>query len=271
MSDTNHIKIITAQAAKPSNIALVGKVVTNKTKDSDLFQVEQFGKIFMYKISDSHTAFRTLMLSQYLLANNIPVPDSKIFINQNTYFEKYKMIPGITLSEWLLYDNLSQDKLEKILYETMLCEKRIAETKIPNKTIEQQLALHDVLKQHHKKDFGKVIANLCYIINKTRKPHGNITLRHADPNTSNILLDSNGNFKALLDLDGFALCDEYKMLSQILLFWPNISENKLIEIYESVFQQKLDKNYLQKLTNARKQKTKITTTLRKARTLIHCA
>ena len=90
-------------------------------------------------------------------------------------------------------------------------------------------------------------------------------LHHADLIPSNILLDDENRVKVLLDLDGLAFCDEYTMLSQILLFWQGVSVDRVVNIYQTVFDCDLDIKYLERLLRFKKLKNKISATLRKVK------
>lgn len=262
MTNDDYIKIIENQAAKPTKIKNVQKVLGNHITNSSLFHVNQFGKTFIYKISDPKTSFRNLMLAQALLQNGVLVPDSKVFIGGGTYFERYEIIPGTTLSETLLNESMAPDELENILRDVLTYDKKITEVTPNIKKFSKELILYERRKNHNTQDFGQLLAKLHYVINKKSTTYGNIALHHADLNQSNILLDENKKFKALLDLDSLAICDEYTMLSQIILLWPNISTNKLIEIYESVYNKKLNKRHLKKVIHFRIVKAKIANVLR---------
>lgn len=263
MTNNEYIEIIKNQAATPTEIKPVTKILNNDIKNSSLFRVNQLGKHFIYKISDPETSFRNLMLAQILRARNIPVPDSKIFISSGIYFERYEMIPGTTLSGAILNDCLTYDEIKQILYDTLVYDKKISETTPNIQKFSHQLILHERRKPHNTKEFGKLLAKIHYIINKQQTTYGNVALHHADLNPSNILLDNNNKVTALLDLDSLALCDEYMMLSQMLLYWPTISTDLIVDIYESVFEQKLNKRHLETLMRFRTVKSHAASVLRK--------
>lgn len=263
MTNDEYIEIINNQAATPDEIKPIQKIINNRIKNSSLFKVKQFGQTFIYKVSDKDTSFRNLMLAQSVLAQGVLVPDSKIFIGGGTYFEKYKIIPGTPLSVAILNNQVSNTDIENILHDTIAADKEISKIQINNLAFSSQLILHERRKYHNTKDFGKILGTLLYSINKQQAKHGNIALHHADLNPSNILLDENGNFKALLDLDSLALCNEYSMLTQILFMWQNLSLDKVIEIYESVYEQKINKHYLQSQMQLKKVKASVAKTLRK--------
>ena len=263
MTQQKYIDIIMNQAATPKTVKPITKIINKKPENSSLFKVEQLGKTYIYKISDPQTSLRNLIMAQILLKNGVSVPDSKIFICGDQYFEKYEFNSGITLSAALSELDILPDTMEFILYETLKNDKKISEISVPNKDMAEQMVLYNRRKKHNTKDFGKILAAIHYIINKRQTTYGNVTLHHADLNPSNILLDSNLEFKSLLDLDGLALCDEYTVLSQILLSWPNLSVDKTVEIYESVFKQNLNKAHLKNMLYFRKMKSKTATVLRK--------
>lgn len=263
MTNDKYIEIIKNQAATPKKVKPIQKVINNQVINSALFSVEQFGQQYIYKISDPETSFRNLMLAQLLIKNGVSVPDSKTFVNNGVYFETYKLIPGNTLSVALQeLQDIPQSTLESILYNTLEYDKKISETKIPNKTMMEQLLLYTRREKHNTHDFGKILAKIHYIINKRNSTYGNVALHHADLNPSNILLYPNLELKAILDLDGIALCDEYTMLSQILLYWPNVSLPKVVEIYKSVFDRDINQRHLKNIVRFNKAKTKIAKTLR---------
>ena len=149
MSNDKYIEIIKNQAATPTEITPVEKVINNRVESSSLFKVRQFDRNFIYKISDRYTSFRNLMLSQYLLSHGVPVPDSKIFVGGGVNFEKYEIIPGITLSEflkdnkWGNSQNFVKSQLKRVLSETLAYDKKISEIDIPSETIKKQLVLCD--------------------------------------------------------------------------------------------------------------------------------
>lgn len=265
MTNNDYIEIIKNQAATPTEIKPVTKILNNDVKNSSLFHVNQFGKTFIYKISDHETSFRNLMLAQALLQNDVHVPDSKVFISGGEYLETYEMIPGTTLSGAIFHNSLTNDKIEQILRDTLIFDKKITEITPKITRFSQQLILHERRKNHNAQEFGKLLAKLHYTINKKQTTYGNVALHHADLNPSNILLDDNGTVTALLDLDSLALCDEYTMLSQILFYWPNTSIDMTIKTYESVFGKKINKRHLENLMLFRKTKALVATALRKAR------
>ena len=266
MTNNEYIEIIKNQAPTPEEIKPVQKIINNRVENSSLFKVKQFGKTFIYKVSDSNTSFRNLMLAQSVLAHGVLVPDSKIFIGGGTYFEKYEIIPGTPLSVAILNNQVSNTDIENILHDTIAADKEISKIQINDHAFSSQLILHARRKYHNTKDFGKILAMLHHIINKKQTTYGQVALHHADLNPSNILLDEHGNFKALLDLDSLALCDEYTALSQILLLWPNISLDLIVETYESISGKKLNKHHLQNLMRFRIVKSKTAAFLRKIKT-----
>lgn len=271
MSNDKYIEIIKNQAATPTEITPVEKVINNRVESSSLFKVRQFDRNFIYKISDRYTSFRNLMLSQYLLSHGVPVPDSKIFVGGGVNFEKYEIIPGITLSEflkdnkWGNSQNFVKSQLKRVLSETLAYDKKISEIDIPSETIKKQLVLCDRRKIHHTKDFGKLIASIDYIINKRLTTYGNVTLHYADLNPSNILLDNCGKTKALLDLDSLALCDEYIVLATVLMYWPNLSVDEVVEVYKSVFNRDINKRHLKNVLRVKKLRNQTATFMRKMR------
>lgn len=262
MTDTKYTDIIMHQAATPTKIKPVDKVIHNKTEKSSLFMVEQFNNTYIYKISDPKTSFRNLMLAQALLKNGVPVPDSKVFVGNNQYFETYKMTQGSPLSVAFQELDIPSYTMELILYNVLECDKKISETVINNKNILEQLVLHTRRTKHNIDEFGKGLATIYGTINKRLTTYGNITLHHADLNPSNILLHPNLRFKSLLDLDSIALCDEYTMLAQILLSWPNVSIKTIVEIYNSVFNKDINAHHLKHLVRFKKMKTVVATKLR---------
>ena len=263
MINNEYIELLKHQAPMPEEIKPVQKVINNRIESSSLFKVKQFGKTFIYKISDSNTSFRNLMLAQILLEKDIAVPDSKVFISGGKYFERYEILQGRPLSNAIMDNSLTKDEIEKVLYDMIACDYKISKIDVSKQNFANQLILSARRKNHHTKDFGKFIAKVLYVLNKAQEKHGRIALHHADLNPSNVLLDDNGNFKALLDLDSLALCNEYTMLSQILFLWPNLSLDKVVEIYESVYGEKLNKRYLQGQLHLKRIKANVAKTLRK--------
>ena len=271
MSNDKYIEIIKKQAATPTEINPVTKIINNREENSSLFRVTQFGKTFIYKISDRNTSFRNLMLAQYLLSNGVPVPDSKIFVSGGVNFERYEQIPGITLSTflarkmWGTSQSFIESQTQRILREVLAYDKKISKISPKNENIKKQLVLCERRKHHHTKDFGKLIADIDYAINKKQTEYGTVALHHVDLNPSNILLDEHGKFKAILDLDSLALCDEYTMLAQILMSWPNLSIDEVVEIYKSVFYRDINTRHLKNLLIYKKIRNKTATVLRQIR------
>lgn len=262
MKPDNYITVIKTQSPTPNSITPVEKIIGNKSRPSPVFMVTQWDKTFMYKISDARTAYNNLMMAQKLLQSGIPVPDSKIFIGiGGIYFEKYEMIPGQTLSYAIQNNTIPSSQIPNILHDVFIYDEKIS--RIQPGTSTQQMFIADKCKIHNSKDFGNVLANCYYIINKRITTYGNISMHHTDLNPSNILLDGNGNFTAFLDLDGIALCDEYTMLTQINTTWPHISTKQIVNLYQDIYKKPINTNRLQKLTILKKNQKNITTILRK--------
>lgn len=93
-------------------------------------------------------------------------------------------------------------------------------------------------------------------------------MHHADLNPSNILLDENGKFRALLDLDGIALCDEYTMLLKIITTWPNASTKQVSETYNKIIDGEINMRHIQKLKAFNTIKSKLSEKLRNISTRI---
>ena len=261
-----HIELIKNQAIAPTNIKQVKKVINKEILESSLFTTTEYGQRFIYKISDSKTAMHNLLLSQILAKNNIPVPDSKIFVSENTYFEKYKAIPGVTASLVIANDLLNHQDILEILQKILALDKQISDIKLNDTTLASELVLCNRRKNHHVKTYGKFFANIYYQINKKQTMSGNVSLHHFDLNPSNILLDENNNIRALLDLDSITICNEYPMLLQILSFWPNISVDEIAEIYKKTFNRDINIKHLKHLVRLRKIKKHIANQILKVKT-----
>ncbi len=257
-----YIELIRTQATNPTDIKPMKKVLNREILTSSLFSTVEFGERFVYKISDPKTSMHNLLMAQILLKNNIPVPDSKIFISGGTYFEKYKIIPGITASLVMANDLLTHNQILDILTQALTLDKKISTLGIENTALVNDLVLCDRRYKHHIKTYGKFIANVYYHINKRQTMSGNVTLHHYDLNPANILLDENNNIRALLDLDSIAICDEYAALTQILSFWPMVTVDEIAKIYTQTFQRDIDTKRLTHLLKFRRTRDIITTKLR---------
>ncbi len=270
MNQTDYIHIIETQSPKPESIVPVKKIIDNNIQPSALFIVEQFGRQFIYKISDIKTASRNLILAQSVLTNGVLVPDSKIFIGiGGVHFERYEIIPGQTLAHAIKAQSISETQIyNNILPAVLMADKKISEIHIDKKTILDELVLHDRRKKHNSQDFGKFLANIHYAINKRTTTYGDVKMHHADLNPSNILLDENGKFRALLDLDGIALCDEYTMLLKIITTWPNASTKQVSETYNKITDGEINMHHIQKLKAFNTIKSKLSEKLRNISTHI---
>jgi len=264
MTPEQYIKIIQNQATNPTDIRPMTKVINREIKDTDLFQVQELGQTFIYKISNAQTSFNNLMLAQTLLKHGIPVPDSKIMVSNGVSFERYKRIPGISASLVMANNLLSHDEIKRILREALVLDKKISKIPLQDiKTQKQQLLFCNKRRSVHMKTYGKLITNLYYRINKKRTCSGNVALHQYDLNPSNILLDENNHVTALIDLDGMAICNEHAMLPQILHYWPNLSVPEIADIYNSVFHCNIDARHLKNIQRFRTVKKLMAKSLRK--------
>lgn len=243
MTSKDYLNIIKKQADEPTAVyGLIQrmpykllltpagfKAMRNTDTPCTLFEAEQHGEKFLYKVSNEISTFSNMMLAQKISAAGVKVPDVKIFACNGVFFERYKKIPGKTLTQALL-EGMRPEKYQQILVDVLIADNKI--NRIPlcrlSDDMITNLAIYNKRKQQNTIDFGKTLANIYYPINKKLTSHGYLELHHCDLNPSNILLDENDNFKALLDLNGVAICDRYTMLCQILLSWPDLDLTKVL-------------------------------------------
>ena len=232
------------------------KAITN-TKYHYVFQVTQQNQNFIYKSSNSSRSFQNFMLSRILRAHNIPVPDTKIFINNGYYFERYPKLPGQTPFEKASQKGLSIQDAKNIIQQMLIYDKKISEINIPDEKFKEQIFLFNRKKPFHIQYYGKFLAQLHYVINKKITTCGNVRLHQCDWNRKNVLLDNYNNITTLLDLESIAFCNEYAMLYNLLFSWPEISITEVTQMYNSIFEQNINVKKLKHFIRFQKTKNKI--------------
>lgn len=157
----------------------------------NVYIVKTADKKYVCKFSDIATAKRNLYVSKLFLANNINVPDISIHNSDDICCETYPFIEGKTFHERIL-EGMSQEEQDKVYNQIFDLMHKIATVQCDSK---------NMLSGKHL--LAKIVIKAFDMMN----PKEQKTLGHADLNTKNVILDSNDNICALIDLDSVYLCN----------------------------------------------------------------
>ncbi len=198
---------------------------------------------YVCKFNHRDLAIKNMEVSRIFNEKGIKVPEIKVYSYNNQCFEAYKIIPGKTLFEHIGY-GLSEEKIKAVFRELLNQFAKMSEI-TPNIVFSKKYKhTYQVAKTNisdvNNRMLGLVFSGAVRLMNTTSKEqHG---LYHCGITPKNIILDNNGNFLSLLDLDEIAIADKSYAFGAMATKYQQLGFDitELIDLYEKTTNQSLD-------------------------------
>ena len=164
---------------------------------------------YVCKANHKELAIKNMKISQIFLSKNIKVPEIRVCSYKNKWFEVYKMVHGKTLFEHIT-NGISKDKIKNVYKDllkqfakmSMVDPELIANYKYSRTYQIAKANISDV----NNATMGTIFSGIIRLMNLDSEKNRGIY--HCGITPKNIILDNNGNFASLLDLDEIAIADK---------------------------------------------------------------
>ncbi len=239
------------------------KIIKNSLKDKEIVSINQISTgwtniVFEVETNDGNYFFR-FPRDDFWIRTIVKDYEFSKFIYRKTDFNTVKLN--------LLYDNGRPFSMHKKIEGTVLADKM--DTMAPN---EIKLVADDIAKfmyqlHHIKFDKNEIFKthniglNLTDFLNELLDVHVDVKdkvfwkynefrqkenncLVHGDLNSSNVLLDEHNHISAIIDFGFGGFGNKYFDISRIIGRCPENFKNEIVQSYEALSQNTLDKNVL---------------------------
>lgn len=199
---------------------------------------------YVCKFNHRDLAMKNLEVSNIFNKKGIKVPEIKVFSYQGQRFEAYKIIPGKTLFEHVSA-GLSKEKIKTVFYELLNQFAKMSEINPETISSPKYKHTYQVAKTNiadaNNPILGLMFSGAVRLINKTNKEQQG--LYHCGITPKNVILDKEGNFVSLLDLDEIAVSDKSYAFGAMATKYQQLGFDivELLDLYEGITKQKLDR------------------------------
>lgn len=207
---------------------------------------------YVCKFNHRDLAIKNMEVGHIFNDNGIKVPEIKVYSYNNQCFEAYKIIPGKTLFEHIGY-GLSEEKTKAVFRELLGQFAKMSKIN-PDLVFSQKYKhTYQVAKTNiadvNNRVLGFMFGGAVRLINKSTKESQG--LYHCGITPKNVILDNNGNFVSLVDLDEIAIADKSYAFGAMATKYQQLGFDitELLDLYENTTKQKLDRNRIQFMAN----------------------
>lgn len=233
------------QSALPGTYCIHFPIVRDKLHQ--VFIANTNNGEYICKFNYKDIVMKNMKISSLLSENNIKGPESTAHVYKSYWFEVYKMIPGKPLCEFI-DAGLPKEQIQKI-YKSVVKE-FIKISKIDYNTFSHYACknIHDVVKLKFSNKYnsviGYILGRLVFLLNASKKQK--VSLYHCGISPKNILLDNNGKFVSLINLEDIAIASKNYAFSVMASEYKKLGldVSDLFKIYEQKSGKKLNKNYI---------------------------
>lgn len=201
-----------------------------------VFIVKSVDGSFVCKFNHRELAVKNAVAGNSLRIRGITAPNIGIYNYNNYWMEVYPMIPGKTLYEYI-GDGLSDEQIKHVYKNIVDVFAKMDSIDVSVLRDTQYKYSYQVAKTNisdaNNATFGSLFAGAVRLMNNGTA--GDIGVYHCGITPKNVLLDDNGNFKALIDLDEVAIADKNYAFAMMAAKYQKMGYNitDLIDYYEN--------------------------------------
>lgn len=210
------------------------------------------GSEYVYKFNSAEMVLKNELVAQMLDARNIPVPRVVAHSAGHQWFEVYPKIPGRTLYE-CIGDGMTPDDIDGVYADILDLFAQMS--KIDWRPIYKMKysQTYDVAKANvtdvNNKFMGKLYSGAVKLMN--RGDNDARGLYHCGITPKNVIIGHDGHIAALVDMDEVAIANKNYAFGMMAAKYQQLrgNINTLIDSYEFVSGQILDKNRIHTISN----------------------
>ena len=206
---------------------------------------------FVFKINHHDMANKNAVVSELLNDGGIHVPHVNVHTYNATCFEKYRIIPGRTLYECM--GDMSYEQIHAIYacvvrnFAEMSRIDWAAVKDMPCKYM-HQVAKYNVSDVNNPV-MGKLFSGAVRAMNMGDAD--DIGLYHCGLTPENIIVDNNGHFSGIVDLDEVAISNQNYAFAIMAAKYQKMGfdSSELIDYYEKISNKKLNRHHIDTMCN----------------------
>ena len=217
-----------------------------------VFIVKSADGDFICKFNHREMAIKNATVASVLLDHGVPAPQISVHNYKEFWFELYPMIRGQTLYEYV-GQGMNYIKMQHAYKSLVDGFARMDEINVSALNDLKYKYTHQVAKQNITDTNNRIMANVfsgaVRLMNRGTNAH--MGVYHCGITPKNVILDENGKFAALLDLDEVAIADINYAFAMMAGKYQKIGNNPmdLVDYYECRTGRKLNHKKIQKLAN----------------------
>ncbi len=165
--------------------------------------------VCVFKFGNADIVRKNEAVSRLYNIREIPVPQITAMAHDETTFEMYKKIPGITLFE-AINQGIGAQQIKEVYREILMHFAKMSRAYpnlIPNI---KMIDVHQIAKQNitdvNNKQMGQLFMMAVYLLNIGKRQDK--AIYHSDITPKNIIVSEDGIFTGLIDIDNVCVCDK---------------------------------------------------------------
>ncbi len=218
----------------------------------NVFIAKSIDGTFVCKFNHRDMAVKNSVISESMEKHGISAPKIRVYNHNHYWIEVYPIIPGKTLYEHI-GNGLKNEAIQYLYHDIVDLFVKMNDIdvnildKFPHKYTHQVAKTN--ISDVNNPVLGAVFSGAVQLMN--RGAPEDVGIYHCGITPKNVILDENGKFAALLDLDEVAIADINYAFAMMAGKYQKIGNNPmdLVDYYECRTGRKLNHKKIQKLAN----------------------
>ena len=192
------------------------------------------------RFSNRNIVFRNKKISDLLVQNGVPMPDTTVRAYMGAWFETYEYCSAPTLYE-RMRAGMTDAEIFDVYKRATDIQHQISEIAPASFNPGSCKNMHEIFRETQAMRVCPSLAYTYGAVHRLLSSGGAQHVLHNDLHNKNILVDSENRFVRLIDLDSVALCNESFSVMITLRSYPLTNLSEYMDYYEDTMGRKLNR------------------------------